>query len=83
MDNKHYLIYKILVRIVTLILLGVKFGFLYVSYLIANILNITGFVSIIFIIGIWTCFNTLLEFIMKTTISNNIENNDNTESSIN
>lgn len=73
MDDKHYFIYKLLVKIVALALFGVKIGFLYVSYLLSNIFGIKGFLSILFIIGVWTCFNTLIEYIMTNTINNNIE----------
>ena len=73
MDNKHYFIYRLLVNMVAILLFGVKVGFLYISYLISNILNISGFVSILFIIIIWTCFNSLIEYIMKNTIKKNSE----------
>lgn len=71
MDNKHYFIYKTLVCLTTLLLFGVKVGFLYISYIISNILHIRGFVSILFIVCVWTCFNTLVDFIIRDTIEKN------------
>lgn len=73
MYDKQYFIYRLMVNIVAILLLGIKVGFLYISYLISNILNITGFVSILLIIFIWTCFNSLVDYILKNTIRKNTE----------
>ena len=73
MDNKQNNLYKILITFITILLMSLKVGFLYISYIISNILNITGFVSILFIVFIWTCFNSLLEFIYKSILLNNTE----------
>ena len=62
MYDKQYFIYRLMVNIVAILLLGIKVGFLYISYLISNILNITGFVS-----------NSLVDYILKNTIRKNTE----------
>lgn len=74
MDKKHYYIYKFLVKFITVVLLSIKVGFLYISYIISNILNIKGFISILLIVIIWTCFNSLMNYILETTIKNNSNN---------
>ena len=79
MDNKRYFLYKLIVKIIAILLLSIKVGFLYISYLIANILNISGFISILFIVIVWTCCNTLIDDILNNTIKKNLEGDEENE----
>lgn len=56
------LLYKTIVKCVALLLFSLKFLYLYVSYLVVcDIFKMDGFLSILIIIGIWFCFNTVTE----------------------
>lgn len=79
MDNKRYFLYKLIVKIIAILLLSIKVGFLYISYLIANILNISGFISILFIVIVWTCCDTLIDAILNNTIKKNLEGDEENE----
>jgi len=64
-------LHKAIVKIVATLLFSLKFLYLYVSYLVTcDIFKLEGFLSILIIVGIWFCFNTVTERLIFSILRN-------------
>lgn len=80
MDNQKVFIYKLIIKIVATLLFSLKLLYLYVAYIIvAYILHLTGFLSVLLIVLVWTSFNTLTDFVVCSIIETNKEDETNGE----
>ena len=72
MDNKKFFIYKLVVKLVATLLFCLKILYLYIAYLIfTSIFKMTGFLSLLLIVLVWTSFNTLTDFVLHSIIEKN------------
>lgn len=76
MDNPKFIFYKILVKFVAALLFSLKILYLYIAYIIFTyIFKMSGFVSLLLIVLVWTSFNTLTDFVLRSVImANNNQN---------
>lgn len=80
MDNQKVFIYKLIIKIVATLLFSLKLLYLYVAYIIvAYILHLTRFLSVLLIVLVWTSFNTLTDFVVCSIIETNKEEEPNGE----
>ena len=66
---KNFYIYKILIKVIAILLFSLKILYLYIAYVVvSDILKINGFISVILIFVITFSFNTLTEFVLTNII---------------